>query len=102
MKKSKRRTAARMYPLIEQWARSQQSKRTFCAAHQINLHTFNYWLKKYRQSAPPPQSNFLALELAPEAPTGEAVYLRYPNEVELHFSTLPSIALLTSLIKIKT
>ena len=81
-----RRTSEQMYPLVAQWQGSGQSKRQFCADHGLNLHTFNYWLDKYRRShRPTTDSNFLAVSVAPSAtlpPTG--VHLRYLNGVELH------------------
>jgi transposase-like protein len=101
MKKRKKRTSATMYPLVAQWQNSTQSKAAFCATHQINIHTFTYWVQKYRQTQAAPPAPFVALEVAPEQTPSAATYLRYPNGVELHFSDLPQTNTLTPLLKIQ-
>ena len=40
-----------MFSLVEQWHNSSQSQKFFCKEHNINVHTFNYWVKKYRLSS---------------------------------------------------
>ena len=44
-----------MYPLVKKWQQSGQSKLSFSKLHGLKAHTFQYWVKKYKeeQSAPP-------------------------------------------------
>jgi len=44
-----RRTSAQMFPLVERYESSDQPQKTFCELHGINIGTFQYWLKKYRE-----------------------------------------------------
>ena len=101
MKETKRRTAAQMFPMISQWEHSGQSKIEFCTTHQINVHTFGYWQKKYQQSQQSDSSDFLALEINASDAAHKPIHLRYPNGVELHLSNLPEKSLLIDLLKMK-
>jgi len=101
MKNAQKRTKTKMYPLVVEWQKSNQSKREFCEFHHIHIHTFTYWVRKYQLDQEKRPSSFVALEIdAPKLSRG-ASYLRYPNGMELHFSKLPSSATLVDLLKIR-
>ena len=38
-----------MFSYIEQWKQSGLSQKQFCAQHNIVLHSFYYWFKRYRE-----------------------------------------------------
>lgn len=38
-----------MFSLVEQWQAGGLTQKQFCAQHNIVLHTFYYWYKRYRQ-----------------------------------------------------
>ena len=44
-----RRTSAQMFPLVERYESCDQSQKAFCEQHGLNVGTFHYWLKKYRE-----------------------------------------------------
>ena len=44
-----RRTSDQMFPLVERYESSDQPQKEFCEIHGINIVTFQYWLKKYRE-----------------------------------------------------
>jgi len=45
----KQRNQSQMFPLVKRYLSSDQSKVDFCAAHNIKVHTFQYWLVKYKE-----------------------------------------------------
>ena len=89
-----------MYPLVEIWQASKESKAKFCAEHQINIHTFTYWVQKYEQTKLPAQNSFISLDLAVGSTSPNTTFVRYPNGVELHLSELPTPQTMSALIKI--
>lgn len=42
-----RRTSSEMYPLIEKWEESGQTREVFCAKNNLTIGLFAYWRKKY-------------------------------------------------------
>jgi len=38
-----------MYSLVEIWQSGTQSKTAYCQSIQINIHTFTYWVQKYKK-----------------------------------------------------
>lgn len=45
----RRRTAAEMFPLIEQYLGRSITQKSFCAEHDLSLGVLTYWLAKYRR-----------------------------------------------------
>ncbi|MDP2059789.1 MAG: hypothetical protein Q8J97_08620 [Flavobacteriaceae bacterium] len=39
----------KMFSVVEQWNQSGQSQKLFSQQQGLNLATFNYWVKKYKQ-----------------------------------------------------
>lgn len=68
----------KMYKLIEKQQSSGQTAKAFCERHQIKLGTFNYWLRKKRQSTQP---TFVAVDV--ESRLQGKAELIYPNGVRL-------------------
>lgn len=38
-----------LYPLFEEYAKSEEGRMSFCERHGIGLHNYNYWWAKYRE-----------------------------------------------------
>lgn len=38
-----------LYPLFDDYAKSEEGRTTFCERHGIGLHNYNYWWAKYRK-----------------------------------------------------
>ena len=92
-----------MYPLVDAWYSSNQSKADFCRAQQLNIHTFTYWLQKYRiekqaSTSCEASTNFIALQVSPSIESG--VELCYPNGVRLSITGEVSLSYLSSLIQL--
>ena len=93
-----------MYPLIETWELSNQSRSAFCELQGVNIHTFGYWLQKYRKENGLPSKgelgkNFISLQVRDTLDAG--VELSYPNGVRLNFRGAVSVAYLSSLIQLE-
>lgn len=71
MKKSQghtRRTSDQMFPLVESYESSGQLQKEFCEHHEINIGTFQYWLKKYREEHSAKKVNsFQKITVLPES-----------------------------------
>jgi len=104
---------AKMYSLVEQWQASNQSKKTFCKAHQLNATTFHYWIQKYNlsrveDSTSIQDNSFVTLSVSEppqktdqlEESFDEGIELNYPNGVHLRLNGPLSISYLSSLIKL--
>ena len=71
-----------MYQLIEEQQSSKLTAIAFCKQHQINLGTFNYWLRKKRQNEHP---SFIPIDV--KFPVQEKTELIYPNGVRLRLES---------------
>ena len=101
-RKPNRRTAAQMYPLIEQWQQSDQSRTEFCEVHQINLHTFTYWLHKKQKAEESTSGQFIALEISPSRSIrGDGLKICYPNGVNIQFPENTRVDYVKSLLQIQ-
>lgn len=89
---SRKERKQRMLELVKQWQQSGVNQRDFAALHQINVHTFRYWIHKARET-PSTAEGFVELP----APGVEAqICVRYPNGVELYLpASMPSHTLQT-------
>ena len=99
-----RRTKQEMYPLVAAWYGSGASKSSYCVAHQLNVHTFTYWVDKYRkdQSAASQRQDaghFMPLQVD-RSQALAAVELIYPNGVRLQLGSQPSMEYLSDLVKL--
>jgi hypothetical protein len=86
-----------MFALIEQYLHSQQTQPEFCRSATIPLSTFQFWLKKYRQTKPPQQSQsqgpvpgFVPLTFSHQTrvstPSQPGCTIHYPNGVLVEFN----------------
>lgn len=93
-----------MFELVAQWHKSDQSKVAFCQQKKINIHTFTYWVQKYKTQGQQKHKvnntqKFIPLQVAPARPT--AVELVYPNGVRLCVPKNVDLTYLKALIKIE-
>jgi hypothetical protein len=93
MEKSDR--TAQMRELVNRWEASGQSQKEFASENNLNLHTFKYWLYKFRRDDQSPEG-FIRLG---DIPAPE-ICLRYPSGVELIIPTNTPAAVLIDLIRI--
>ena len=94
--------AAQMYSLVEGWHKSQQSKSDYCRSIPINIHTFTYWVQKYKHrkvSSVTPKFIPMTVEKIPTT-VSPSIELSYPNGVRLCINGRSDMQLLESLIKI--
>lgn len=106
-KKRKLRTAEEMYPLIEAWSGSGQSKSEFCLAHDLRLNTFSYWHKKYSREkngeldiAEKLVGEFVRVNISSESAGLESgLRLDCGHGVLLDFLGLPPASYLVSVLK---
>lgn len=87
----------RMLALVEQYLHSQQTQPEFCRSTAIPLSTLQFWLKKYRRTKLPRQSQsqsptpgFLPLTFSHparvSAPSQPGCTIHYPNGVLVEFN----------------
>lgn len=99
MKQTTQRNKAQMYPLVESWLSSGQSKQQFCAQHQINLHTFTYWVQKHRDDKPGGDKPAFIPIAPPATGHGGSLYtLQYPNGVVLRINSAISVETVRQLL----
>ena len=77
---SKKARREQMLDLVHQWQQSDLSQKAFSELHQINVHTFRYWIHKARKTSSTTE-RFIELPI-PEVNT--QICVRYPNGVELY------------------
>jgi len=68
----------KMLALVGEWKESGKTQLSFAQEHEINLHTFKYWIYKLRQEGTEP-GGFIRIDQI----TAPELCLRYPNGVEL-------------------
>jgi hypothetical protein len=66
MKKSERENWQQdMFSLIRKWQNSEINQKDFCNQHEITLHAFYYWLRKYKQAHARSENGFVLVEIEP-------------------------------------
>lgn len=101
MKKSERENwRQEMFFLIKQWQTSGINQRDFCKQHDLSIHAFHYWLRKYKQSNTTSKDGFLPVEIGPPVndPRGD-IQIHYPNGVLITLDKAVSISRIKALIK---
>ncbi len=48
---ARKKNSEQWISLVERWLGSEMRKSDFCKEQSVNIHTFNYWVKKYRQNS---------------------------------------------------
>ena len=84
-----------MQALVEQWQQSDYNQREFARMHQINYHTFRYWIGKFQKPSELPE-DFVELS---SPVTEHQLCLRYPNGVELYLPVATPKRILQELIR---
>jgi hypothetical protein len=92
-----RRNATLMADLVTQYHAGDISLISFCQLHNINKHTFRYWLNKCRRKQ---EGDFIPLATfaEPADVQGKGFELRFPNGVILKTSA-QNLSLIISLIR---
>jgi hypothetical protein len=84
----------KMQQLAEEFKLFSGSKREFCDAVGVTLHTFNYWLKKFRLQNTP--EAFIRVQTKPISAT--CLELEYPNGVKIRLPSSENLTMLRGLI----
>jgi hypothetical protein len=84
----------KMQQLAEEFKLFSGSKREFCDVVGVTLHTFNYWLKKFRLQNTP--EAFIRVQTKPISPT--CLELEYPNGVKIRLPSAENLTMLRGLI----
>jgi hypothetical protein len=69
-----------MYGLIREWQNSSSSKKRFCDQAQVGIHTFNYWLKKFKDKSVNPGTEFTEFKIT-DRNNPSSIRLNFPNGV---------------------
>ena len=96
-----------MRSLVRAWRTSGTDKKAFCASHQINIHTFTYWVAKVENTDPIKQasaskvSGFIALTRSGVELPNAPLELRFPQGAIIRLEgslNATSLGLLKSLL----
>ncbi len=88
-----------MFPLINKWQASGISLKEFCNNHNLSVHIFYYWLRKYKQQHNSLSTGFIPVEVnAVEEPSKTEVQILYPNGVQITLSDQVSTPRIKALI----
>lgn len=88
-----------MFPIIEEWESTDESREIFCKRHDVPISTFSYWRTRYAKSRHADQSPKF-VKLTPEPPSSDLEII-YPNGVKIrlpHSSSLSDLRTLIHLI----
>jgi hypothetical protein len=101
MKKSERKNwRQEMFSLIKQWQTSGINQKDFCKQHDLSMHAFYYWLRKYKQTNTSSNDGFLPVEIVPPVnDTRGDIQIHYPNGVLITLDKAVSISRIKALIK---
>ncbi len=122
MKKNQKYNKENIFPMIESWQESKQSQAKFCKDNKLSISSFQYWLKKYKESQSETQTqkkpeeqrkrkSFLTVKLASQeqqlpglsaalADSTEHINIYYPNGVRLSCPTDTNPELIHNLINL--
>ncbi len=86
----------KMLSLVSEYRTSGKTQSVFAREHEINVHTFKYWLYKSRQKEDD-NNSFIRLDPMP----GHQICLRYPNGIEMLVPAQIPFATLRQLINLQ-
>lgn len=84
---SKQRKLSEMFPLVKSYLRSEVSQVDFCNENHLKVHTFQYWLSKYRQDQTDSETQstgFMPIQIKENSQTqSRTIKISYPSGVIL-------------------
>jgi transposase-like protein len=89
-----------MFSLIKKWKKSGIQQQEFCEQHDLSIHTFYYWLRKYKR-AESSGSGFIPVEIQgvkPRPEEREEIRIEYPNGVLVRINESVKISRIKALI----
>jgi hypothetical protein len=75
-----------MFGLIRAWQNSSTSKKQFCDQAQVGIHTFNYWLKKFKDIRVNSGSGFTEIKII-DRNKPSSIRLNFPNGIVAELPT---------------
>ena len=88
---SKQRRQSQMFPLVKLYLASGQSKVDFCAEHNIKVHTFQYWISKYKEGRLDNKQTdrFVPIQIKEDkAKENRSILVTYPNGTKVELPIL--------------
>jgi len=100
MNKSERKNVQQqMFALIKKWNGNEISQKEFCNDHDLPIHIFYYWLRKYKQASPPSENGFLPIDVTPAKLSADGeLQIHYPNGVMITLDKAVSTSRIKALI----
>ena len=90
------RTSREMFPLVEAYLERQQTKKAFCARHDVPESVLTYWVKKYQRQQ---TSGFVEITPPASVPSAPAfMEIVYPGGTRLRFFSAVEPAYLERLL----
>jgi hypothetical protein len=83
MKKNQKYNKENIFPIIAAWQQSKQSQAKFCKDNQLSISTFQYWLKKYKESQSETQTPLARIYLAAQSDRFAANCKELPASAEM-------------------
>lgn len=100
--KRQHRSEVEMFAQVSAWDQSGQTQKSYCAAQDIPLCVFTYWVKRYRDSNKGSETKgigFSEVELPVAGGVGEVfARIRFSSGVEIEFSHRVESSYLRSLL----
>jgi hypothetical protein len=98
----RQRKPSEMYPIVESYMRSDQSREAFCQEAGISVSALSYWQTKYRKSqslnAGQSSSSFIPISVSPSQGVEAVLELVLGNGKRLRFMGYPEVDYLQQLI----
>ena len=88
-----------MYPKVESWYQSGQSKELFCETVGLRLHVFDYWRKKYEAEAREGSAPGFCEVQPDQGSPNSVVRVVYPSGLVVEFGQVPELPYLQSLLR---
>ncbi|MBS1940200.1 MAG: IS66 family insertion sequence element accessory protein TnpB [Bacteroidetes bacterium] len=85
---------AEMLAHVAAWKASGLSRKSYCSAHGLGIHTLNYWCAKARHEKV--SGGFVPLDVS----TGDGLELCYPNGVRLLLPSGTSMAQVAAYVRL--
>jgi len=89
-----------MFSLIKKWHESGITQKEFCSQHDLSMHAFYYWLRKYKQANQSSENQFMPVEIrSPGNGAWGEIQIHYPNGVLVTLDKAVSLSRIKALIK---
>jgi len=96
---SKQNNSGDMFSLLEEWQTSGISAKKFCNDRSLSYHTFNYWLKKYRnKDDKKSRKGFVPLKIKEKESSSCKCEIVFPDGKRIIFHERTEVSFLRALL----